>query len=260
MSIEPASEVRSEQFTESIALEQDEVARHELAAIAGQAERERDLLLARRLAEWDKREAQHELRLVQLEQAIRERLATLRDGKDGQDGKAEKGETGPQGPQGEQGPQGPQGETGAEGACGPAGRDGSDGNDGERGAPGRDGERGEPGTAGPRGLDGRSFNICDTYDAAGEYFALDVVTLNATWFVARCDNPGPCPGPNWKAGPTGKRGEKGERGERGPAGRELVGWELDRENYAAKPIMADGSKGAPLNLRELFEQFQAEAR
>jgi hypothetical protein len=121
---------------------------------------------------------------------------------------------------------------------------------------------------GRNGQDGRSFNVLGTYDASAEYQALDVVTLNATWFVAKHDKPGPCPGEGWKAGPTARRGEKGEAGQRGlpglkgdkgDAGRDLVGWEIDKRNYAVIPVMNDGSKGPPISLRGLFDQFHSEA-
>jgi hypothetical protein len=63
-----------------------------------QAERERDLLLAKALAEFKRIEAEHELRLVKLEQEIRTRLTTLRDGFDGEKGvPGDKGEQGPPG-------------------------------------------------------------------------------------------------------------------------------------------------------------------
>jgi integrin beta 3 len=124
--------------------------------------------------------------------------------------------------------------------------------------------------AGRDGLDGRSFNILGTFDERTSYKQLDVVTLNSVWFVAKRDNPGPCPGEGWKAGPDrGKMGKPGERGERGatgprgetgPAGRDIVGWKIDRSNFSATPIMNDGEDGAPLSIRELFEQFQDEAR
>jgi hypothetical protein len=117
------------------------------------------------------------------------------------------------------------------------------------------------------GADGRSFEIRDTYDPNGLYRKLDVVTLNSTWFVAKSDEPGRCPGPGWKAGPTASRGKSGERGPVGPAGppglpgapgRDIVDWEIDVHNYVAIPIMSDGGRGKPLNLRGFYEQFQIE--
>jgi hypothetical protein len=117
------------------------------------------------------------------------------------------------------------------------------------------------------GVDGRSFNVCGTFDPQTSYRVLDVVTLNSTWFVSIRDNPGPCPGDGWKAGPNAPRGKPGERGERGATGprgekgdpaREVLHWEIDRSTYSIVPILTDGSKGPPLEVRELFEQFQIE--
>jgi hypothetical protein len=97
---------------------------------------------------------------------------------------------------------------------------------------------------------------------------LDVVAHNGISFVARHDNPGPCPdGGGWQAlvlrGRKGEQGEKGDRGERGPPAPPaptIVAWEIDREAYAAVPVMSDGTCGPVLNLRTLFEQFQLETR
>jgi len=120
----------------------------------------------------------------------------------------------------------------------------------------------KPGVDGVDGHDGLSFNVLGTYDANVDYQRLDVVTLNATWFVAKKDKPGPCPGPDWKAGPVGKRGEKGERGERGLPGvpgpvsnvpAKLGAWQIDRATYTIRP-----ENGEPINLRPLFEQFIAD--
>ena len=116
------------------------------------------------------------------------------------------------------------------------------------------------------GKDGRSFTLRDTYDASAEYAALDVVTLGATWFAARWDNPGPCPGPGWKSGPVGKRGEKGEPGRKGDPGskgdaaRKVLRYEIDRKAYALIPVHDDGSTGSAIPIRELFEQFESETR
>ena len=61
------------------------------------------------------------------------------------------------------------------------------------------------------GKPGASFTIRGTYRENESYKALDVVTLDHGWFVARRDHPGPIPGPGWQSGPVGKRrGEKGE--------------------------------------------------
>jgi Collagen triple helix repeat (20 copies) len=252
MQNEIASAARSEPHTESIGSLADLVV-EEIAAAAGQAERERDLLLGKQLAE-------HALRLMQLETAVRNRLAELRDGEKGVPGekgeKGDQGEKGEAGQAGQAGAKGDQGDPGAPGEAvtGPAGRDGIDGKDG---APGERGERGLPGQP---GVDGRTlFNIRDTYDAAEKYLIGDVVTLNASWFVARKDEPGPCPGPDWKAGPSGRKGEPGPRGQRGDPGVVIAAWDIDRKRFIATPVLSDGSNGPPLNLRLLFEQFHAEA-
>ena len=62
-------------------------------------------------------------------------------------------------------------------------------------------------------------------------------------------------------GPQGLRGESGSsglRGERGQAAATIQSWEIDRAGYVATPVMSDGTKGPPLELRGLFEQFVAE--
>jgi len=112
--------------------------------------------------------------------------------------------------------------------------------------------------------------VRETYDPnVKDYKALDIVTLNSTWFVAKKDNPGICPGENWKAGPTGRRGEKGERGERGaagqrgemgPAGKDFIDWEIDAKAYTITPVMSDGSRGPALPAFELFAQFNADTK
>jgi hypothetical protein len=123
------------------------------------------------------------------------------------------------------------------------------------------------------GKDGRTPTIRGTFAADQEYRALDIVALNGGSFVARRDDPGVCPGAGWqsltmpgKRGERGPHGEKGDRGEPGKPGATgapapvIVGWHIDRKSYAALPILDDGSRGAPLELRGLFEQFQIEAR
>jgi hypothetical protein len=52
-----------------------------------------------------------------------------------------------------------------------------------------------------------------------------------------------------------------ERGLQGIPGVPVViqKWRLDRD-YIAVPVMSDGRRGPPLELRSLFEQFHTEAR
>src|SRR4029077_8153761 len=52
--------------------------------------------------------------------------------------------------------------------------------------------------SGRDGADGTSFRICGTWDANKQYGVLDVVILNGGSFVAKRDNPGPCPGEGWQ--------------------------------------------------------------
>jgi hypothetical protein len=89
-------------------------------------------------------------------------------------------------------------------------------------------------------------------------------------FIALEDAPGPCPGSGWQLlashGKRGAAGEQGERGAQGPqgtpglSGATIRSWKIDREKYVATPIMSDGSKGPPLELSELFQQFFADVQ
>ena len=59
------------------------------------------------------------------------------------------------------------------------------------------------------------------------------------------------------------KGERGLRGDRGPSGPPgppiaIASWVIDRASFTATPVMTDGSEGPPLELRGLFEQYQAE--
>jgi hypothetical protein len=123
--------------------------------------------------------------------------------------------------------------------------------------------------AGRNGSDGRSPNVCGTYDAREKYERLDIVALDGAAFIARCDNPGVCPGDGLQAlsrqgrpgrhGETGDRGVRGEKGERGEPGATVVSWQLDREGYRISPLMSDGKVGPMLELRRLFERYHEEA-
>ena len=126
---------------------------------------------------------------------------------------------------------------------------------------------GKDGRDGIDGKDGQSLTIRETFDPKQKYEALDVVTLDNRWFVAKHDDPGDCPGPGWKAGPgigkTGRPGERGAKGEPGPKGEtgkafEIARWEIVTARYEAIPIMTDGSHGPTIHLRELFARYQEE--
>ena len=86
-----------------------------------------------------------------------------------------------------------------------------------------------------------------------------MVVLDHTWFVARVDNPGVCPGPDWQSGPVGKRGEKGVPGEKGAVGKAAphwVGCKLD--GFTVKTVLSDGTMGPTISLAPMFEEYDAE--
>jgi hypothetical protein len=116
------------------------------------------------------------------------------------------------------------------------------------------------------GRDAVTPAVRGTYCESEAYGQLDIVALNGSAFVARADDPGPCPGDGWQliasAGRAGKPGPKGERGERGlpsQAGPKILGWQIDPERYQAKAVMSDGGEGPVLELRPLFEQYHMES-
>ena len=127
-----------------------------------------------------------------------------------------------------------------------------------------------------KGVDAAMPKVIGTFNEAAVYQRLNIVALGGSSFIARRDQPGPCPGEGWQliasAGKPGKPGPKGERGERGEPGAlgvrglpgaaapTIVGWKIDRKAYAATPILSDHSEAPPLELRSLFEQFHDEAR
>jgi hypothetical protein len=219
--------------------------------------------------------------------------------------KGEKGETGQAGEKGQAGDQGERGEQGAAGAQGVAGERGLPGQDGATGKPGQiasveafvDGEVHYEGnivshrgatyqarcdTAKPpphddwaciaaRGLDAAMPKIVGTFKEGEPYSFMNIVALSGSSFIARTDDPGPCPGEGWqliasaghgKTGKPGPQGDRGEAGQRGPAGAAapvILGWQIDRDAYTATPIMSDNSDVPALQLRGLFEQFHGEA-
>jgi len=120
------------------------------------------------------------------------------------------------------------------------------------------------------GVDGRSIVVRGLFTENESYGRLDIVALNGSSFIAKKNDPGPCPGAGWqllvsqgKSGQRGERGIQGERGERGLPGVSaptIIDWQIDRATYTATPILSDGREGKSLPLRPLFEQFQIEAR
>jgi len=117
---------------------------------------------------------------------------------------------------------------------------------------------------------GRTPTERGTFDPKVTYRRLDIVTLDKGSFIARHDDPGPCPGDGWQLitahgapgekGSPGPRGERGAQGAKGEQGASIIDWQIDRATYRAVPIMSDGTKGPPLALRGLFEQYDKETR
>lgn len=166
-------------------------------------------------------------------------------------------------------PRGEPGEPGRDGEPGPAGERGQDGKDGAPGKLGivrawtdavhyegdvvahagstwqalRDTGRAPPADdwicIAERGSDGQSARqlvFLGTWDAEATYEALNVVALNGASFVAKRNDPGPCPGEHWqlmagqgKRGAPGLPGERGEKGERGEPGSPVVALDIDSE-------------------------------
>ena len=82
-----------------------------------------------------------------------------------------------------------------------------------------------------KGRDAAMPKIVGTFGEGGELFGFSTSSRSSgSSFIARVDDPGPCPGDGWqliasagkqvKPGPKGEPGDPGERGERGAAGRE----------------------------------------
>lgn len=90
--------------------------------------------------------------------------------------------------------------------------------------------------AGRDGAAGRGINVRSTWSAAETYAANDLVALDGGSFVARRDDPGPCPGEGWqlvamrgKPGKPGEKGDKGDtvKGDRGPPGPGVAALSID---------------------------------
>lgn len=117
---------------------------------------------------------------------------------------------------------------------------------------------------GADGEDGDTWGWRGTFDPApaAAYTRGAVVSIDGGSYVAVTDAPGACPGDGWRQitarGKAGPPGGRGERGEPGKAGASIVGWKIDAGAYRAFPVMSDGSECAPLDLRALFEQYNAE--
>lgn len=202
-------------------------------------------------------------------------LPPPRDGVDGKDGAP-----GQPGEKGERGMDGAPGRDGVDGAPGEKGMDGKDGRDGVDGklpivrawadTVHREGEvvshagatwqalrdtGKEPpsadwvclAAAGKPGRDAEQIEVIGTYDAERSYSRLNIVALNGHAFMARKNEPGPCPGEDWqviamrgKSGPPGEAGRQGEAGERGAPGPGLAALSIDGQGLLTARN-ADGS-------------------
>ncbi len=116
------------------------------------------------------------------------------------------------------------------------------------------------------GKDGVTPIVRGTYSELQTYGYLDIVMSNGSSYIAMNNKPGLCPSkPGWQllssAGKRGDKGLSGPRGETGPRGLQgepgatIVGWEYDEASFAATPIMSDGTSGAPLKMRGMFDLF-----
>lgn len=223
-----------------------------------------------------------------------------RDGAPGPQGpQGEAGRDGVDGRDGAPGLQGRQGEPGHDGRDGKDGRDGADGAPGERGPEGPAGKlplarawaervyyAGDVVThsgatwqaaqdtgnapphadwiclaeAGRAGSNGRAMTIRGTWSKTEQYSSLDVVALSGASFVARRDDPGPCPGEGWqmiaaqgKRGGQGEPGRPGVRGEPGPAGARVARMEIDGEGMMSL-ANSDGTR-VELDLYPLLNKI-----
>jgi hypothetical protein len=126
------------------------------------------------------------------------------------------------------------------------------------------------------GEDGSSVMIAGTWDEHVSYNRNVIVALNGSSFISRKASPGQCPGEDWQLvashgkpgikGPPGERGQNGQKGDTGPRGERgepaprIVGWRIDRSEFTITPVLSDQTDGSAINMRELFEQFQIEAK
>jgi hypothetical protein len=120
------------------------------------------------------------------------------------------------------------------------------------------------------GRDAVSFTLRGAFNATARYRKHDIIELDGSSYVACRDDPGlPGHGIDWQllagrgrpgiqgiAGPRGHRGDRGPKAEPPPT---IVTWKIDRERYRAIPVLSNSEFGAPLELRELFEMYHAEA-
>lgn len=201
------------------------------------------------------------------------------------------GERGEPGLNGESGPQGERGEPGPQGEPGPPGRDGAPGPEGPPGKLGivREWARGVhyegdvvtcggslwqasrdtgevPGhedwlLLAAKGADAREIEHRGAYDLDGSYRRNNIVALDGGSFMALRDDPGICPGEDWRLlvarGSRGRQGEKGDRGLPGERGEPGIGFEdivIDPERFTLSVIRSDGHV-IERDLQPVFEFY-----
>lgn len=115
---------------------------------------------------------------------------------------------------------------------------------------------------------GLAPRVRGTWAPDASYNALDVVAKDGSTFIAKRSGAGECPGEDWQiiacrgskglTGERGPRGETGPPGPRGDSGPAITGWQVNAKHFTVRPIL-DGGRGGfgtPLDLRELFVEFQ----
>src|SRR5262245_14622150 len=106
-----------------------------------------------------------------------------------------------------------------------------------------------------------AMRIKGTFQPDNNYVRGVLVVRDGASFIARRDNPGPCPGVGWqmtaKQGARGVAGPKGDRGKDAPT---IERWLVNRDTFTITPVYSNGIFGPVLELKELVEQFQSEAR
>ena len=95
--------------------------------------------------------------------------------------------------------------------------------------------------------------IKGTHDLKAKYNLGDVVAKDGASFIARRNDPGPCPGAGWQL--LAKQGSRGVAGQRGAPGRDaptIERWIVDRAALTVTPVYSNGNFGPVLVLGELF--------
>ena len=90
---------------------------------------------------------------------------------------------------------------------------------------------------------------------AGENEALKLIVEHAR--AATRGEPG-VPGPRGVGGRDGQQGATGPQGPPGPRGAaaaKITAWTINSDEFSMTPVTSDGSNGATLYLRELFEAY-----